>query len=83
LKNEFFNYQKNFAIDICAFAVMHNHLHLVLCVDDKQSKAWSTMEVLQRWHQLFKGTLLTQQYINEQALDKHQFKMVEASADIY
>jgi len=25
-----------FAIDICAYAVMHNHFHIVLCVDAKQ-----------------------------------------------
>mgnify|MGYP003624801948 CR=1 FL=1 len=39
---------------------MHNHLHIVLHVDSEKAKNWSTAEVLRRWHQLFKGTLLTQ-----------------------
>jgi REP element-mobilizing transposase RayT len=49
-----------FAINICAYAVMHNHLHILLHVDSKQVKQWTTDEILERWHQLFKGTLLAQ-----------------------
>jgi hypothetical protein len=30
---------------------------------DTAAKLWSTQEVLERWHQLFKGTLLTQQFL--------------------
>lgn len=44
---------------------------------------WSTDEVLERWHQLFKGTFITQQYSNKQPLDKFQLAMVESTADIY
>ena len=51
-----------FAIEVCAYAVMSNHTHLVLFIDEASARVWSTEEVLQRWHQLFKGTLLTQQY---------------------
>ena len=71
-----------FAIDICAHAVMHNHLHVVLHVDSEQVKNWSTGEVLARWHQLFKGTLLTQQYANKEPLDKFQLLMVGSTADV-
>ena len=51
-----------FAIDICAYAVMSNHTHMVLFIDQNTAKAWSNKEVIERWHNLFKGTLLTQQY---------------------
>lgn len=53
-----------FAIDTCAYAVMSNHTHVVLHVSKKQANSWSDEEVLTRWHQIFKGTLLTQQYMN-------------------
>jgi hypothetical protein len=72
-----------FAIDICAHAVMYNYLHLVLHVDSEEAKSWTISEVLQRWHQLFKGTLLTQQYQIKQPLDKCQLAIVESTADIY
>jgi REP element-mobilizing transposase RayT len=83
IEKRIFQLSQVFAIDICAHAVMHNHLHIVLHVDSEQVKGWSTDEVLKRWHQLFKGTLLTQQYQNKQPLDKFQRAMVESSADIY
>jgi REP element-mobilizing transposase RayT len=51
-----------FAIDVCAYAIMSNHTHMVLFVDETTAKAWTTIEVLERWHQLFKGTLITQQF---------------------
>ena len=79
----FFKLTQVFAIDICAHAVMHNHLHIVLHVDSEQVKNWSTAEVLTRWHQLFKGTLLTQRYQQSQPLDKFQLAMIESTADVY
>lgn len=42
-----------FAIDVCAYAVMSNHYHLVLGVDVDKAKAWSDAEVLARWTRLF------------------------------
>jgi REP element-mobilizing transposase RayT len=83
IEKRIFQLAKVFAIDICAHAVMHNHLHLVLHVDSEQAKSWTTAEVLQRWHKLFKGTLLTQQYQMKQPLDKFQLAMVKSTADIY
>ena len=44
---------KNFAVDICAYAVMSNHYHLVLHVDYKRSLTWSAEEVVLRWWQIF------------------------------
>ena len=49
-----------FAIDICAYAVMSNHVHAVLHVDIKQAQALSDIQVVERWHRLHKGTLITQ-----------------------
>ena len=86
IEKRIFQLAKVFSIDICAHAVMHNHLHIVLHVNCEQVKHWSITEVLERWHQLFKGTLLTRQYSNkenEQALDKFQLAMVESTAEVY
>jgi putative transposase len=42
-----------FAIDVCAYAVMSNHYHLVLGVDVNKARSWSDDEVLARWTKLF------------------------------
>ena len=60
-----------FAIDVCAYAIMSNHTHTVLFIDEASAKSWSTKEVLERWHQLFKGTLLTRQYCRDEPLSDY------------
>ena len=47
-----------FAIDICAYAVMSNHYHVVLHVDKNRAENWTKQEVVERWLQLFKGNML-------------------------
>jgi len=83
IEKRIFQLSQVFAIDICAHAVMHNHLHLVLHVDVEQVKDWTTLEVFTRWHKLFKGTILTRKYQQEQALNKFELEMVEETAMVY
>lgn len=40
---------KAFAIEVCAFAIMNNHYHIVLHVNKDQALSWSDAEVNQRW----------------------------------
>jgi REP element-mobilizing transposase RayT len=42
-----------FAIDVAAYAVMSNHYHLVVYVDEDEAKIWSDEEVCQRWQRLY------------------------------
>lgn len=42
-----------YAIDICAYAVMSNHYHVVLHVDKARADAWTDQEVVERWLQLY------------------------------
>lgn len=44
-----------FAIDLCAYAIMSNHYHLVLRVDRQQSEQLTKEEVVQRWTRIFKA----------------------------
>ena len=61
-----------FAIDICAYAVMNNHYHVVLHINSQKATHWSNKDVVQQWHQLFKGNLLSQQYLKGETLGKAQ-----------
>jgi REP element-mobilizing transposase RayT len=72
-----------FAIDICSYAIMHNHYHVVLFIDQEKAKKWTTKEVIDRWHSLYKGTLLTQQYSKGESLSQTLLATVAATAVIY
>ena len=63
LEDKLLHIAKIFAIDICSYAIMSNHYHVVLHIDKAQANSWSTEQVLQHYHQQFKGTLLTQRYM--------------------
>lgn len=64
VENRLLKLGRFFCIDICAYAVMHNHTHLVLHVNKNKAQGLTTLEVLQRWHSLHKGTLLTRRYMD-------------------
>ena len=44
-----------FCIDVCAYAVMSNHYHLVLKIDTEQQQKLTQEAVISRWLQLFNG----------------------------
>ena len=44
-----------FAIDICAYAVLSNHYHVVLHINEDKSASWSDREVVERWTSIFSG----------------------------
>ncbi|MEP4889270.1 MAG: transposase, partial [Aliiglaciecola sp.] len=56
-----------FAIEVCAYAVMSNHTHVVLHVNSDKAKHWTDREIALRWHKLHKGTLLSQRFASKEA----------------
>ena len=52
-----------FAVAIHAYAVMSNHLHVVLQIDPKASLSWTDQQIAERWVRLFPPRELTDQAI--------------------
>jgi len=52
-----------YLIDVCAYAVMSNHYHLVLKINYEQAQQLSDEEVVQRWMTLFNGNVLVSRYL--------------------
>lgn len=57
-----------FTIEVCAYAVMSNHYHLVVYVDQQRIKEMSTREVADRWTQLFVAPPAVARWLNGTAL---------------
>jgi len=57
-----------FCIDVAGYAVMSNHYHVVVKVDQEKAKSLTDDEVMSRWLQLYKGTALAQRYQAGEAL---------------
>ncbi|MEA3545553.1 MAG: transposase [Thermodesulfobacteriota bacterium] len=74
-----------FTIDVAAYAVMHNHYHLVVRVDNERIAALTTDEVIRRWSELYAGPLIVQRYLSDQQSDMStgELLQVDKLADKY
>jgi hypothetical protein len=59
-----------FSIDLTGYAIMSNHLHIVLYIDQKCATQWEPHEVVERWHRLFSGSLLSQRFVAGEKLSR-------------
>jgi DNA-binding transcriptional LysR family regulator len=69
-----------FAIDIAAYTVMSNHYHVVLYINREQALSWSELEVVEHWHGLFKGNLLSQRFYQGDVLNKAELNALSEQA---
>jgi hypothetical protein len=76
-----FNWQRGYRI--CAYAVMSNNTHVVVCVDKDMAESWSMEEVVRRWHMLYQGTLLSQKYQIGDKLSKGECISLKETVTIY
>jgi len=72
-----------FAIEICAYAIMSNHYHLVVKVVAKEADSWTDDDVLTRWTSLFKGPRLVQMYQAGEPLSNIQLQTIRSFAGVY
>ncbi len=72
-----------FAIDVCAYAVMSNHYHLVLKLCPDQLNDLTDDDIIERWCALFKGPLLIQRYRSGESLTPPERSTVSDIARVW
>jgi len=72
-----------FAIDLCSYAVMSNHYHLVLRLSPETSTHWSQSEVIEPWQKLFSGGPLVKRYQSGEALSNSQRVMLDTQTELW
>ena len=65
-----------FCIDICAYAIMSNHYHLVLYINKKEIDSLSDQEVIVRWRKIYKGPDIIQRFIAGEELTKEHHELI-------
>jgi REP element-mobilizing transposase RayT len=65
-----------FAFDLCAYAVMNNHYHLVVRIDAGAADSWSDQEVAQRWTRLFNKPPVVNRWLDQKSLTVSELDQV-------
>ncbi|PUB74915.1 MAG: transposase [gamma proteobacterium symbiont of Ctena orbiculata] len=54
--------------NICAYAVMSNHYHVVLHVDTGRASEWNEQDIIERWGSLFSLPVIVERFISKDAV---------------
>ena len=79
IENKLLYISQYFMIDIASYAIMSNHYHVVLKIDDRGAKDLTDLEVVQHWHHLFKGSPLTKSFENNEKIEEHDKDYLKAT----
>jgi len=72
-----------FAIDLCGYALMSNHYHLVLRLAPDRAKFWTTREIVARWSKIFTGPEFLHRYRNGKALTELELANLETLVAVW
>lgn len=72
-----------FCVDICAYAVMSNHYHIVVRLSPSDAEAWTDDEVLDRWTTLYRGPVLIQRYRSGEPLSRAEHDSVASMTAVF
>jgi REP element-mobilizing transposase RayT len=62
-----------FAIDVCAYAILSNHYHVVLRIDADKAQSWTERQVIDQWSRLYTSHLLAERYLADEVLSKAEW----------
>ncbi len=83
LEDKIYEASAAFALDLCTYAIMSKHYHVVLHVNKPQADAWNMDEIINKWHMLYKGDVLSQRYIKGEPLGKAELATLNDKAELW
>ena len=83
IEERLFELVQVFSIDLCGYAIMSNHYHVVLHVDQAQAESWTEREVIERWQRCFSGHPLSHRYLSGAPLLKVEQKLVRELVSLW
>lgn len=83
IEDRMLDLSRSFGVEVCAFAIMSNHTHVVLYVEQASADAWSFDEIIERWHSLFSGITLSQRHLRGDDMCKAERRKLQEVAEIW
>jgi REP element-mobilizing transposase RayT len=70
-----------FCIDVCAYAIMPNHYHLVLYINKDKVDALTDLEVIERWCKIYGYPEIIERFVKEEELSKEHYGLIAEIID--
>ncbi len=65
-----------FAIDLCGYAIMENHYHLLIHIDQNRGKQWDATEVIERYARIFRCPETVRRWVRGETLTQFEQEQV-------
>ena len=72
-----------FAIDICSYAIMSNHMHIVVKLNPSEVESLSAADIIERWTCLYKGPSVIQRWCANETLCPAELQAVTDCVEVY
>lgn len=72
-----------FFLDVVAYAVMSNHFHVLLFIDQAAQREATASEVVARWHQLHRGNSVSCRFLNNEPLEPHEQQQLATFVELW
>ncbi len=83
IESELLRLGQVFYLQVVAYSVMSNHYHVILFIDQSAQREATTHDVIYRWHQMHKGNSVSEKFLNNEPLDKHERKQLDTYVDLW
>lgn len=71
-----------FSIEVASYAILSNHYHLVLRVDERSAALWTWQKVVEQWHLLYSGNMLSQRFMQGEKLTAAKQRVRQRFAEL-
>lgn len=83
IESELLRLTQIFYLDLSAYAVMSNHYHVVLFIDQAAQKKADAQEIVSRWHQLHQGNPISVKFLDGELLEPHETDALNLLIDVW
>ena len=81
IEEELLRLGRVFYLDVVAYAVMSNHYHVVLFIDQEAQKSADVKDIVARWHELHRGNPVSVKYLDGEVLEAHEIDQLNVYVD--
>ena len=72
-----------FFLDVVGYAVMENHFHAVLFIDQAARQEASAIDIATRWHQIHQGNVVSAKFLNNESLEPHETEQMNQCIELW